>query len=153
MVQKIHLQYYAATQSYTFLRVCGRRFVGRRLESVIMTIKLASLVFCDVDQGGSLNVFCFGGIAGFFFMVELVGTNRRIIISDFKIKYITNQNCSLSQATWSCCGGIFISCTRFYIERKHRNRKLGFQKQKGHTEIQCKLTLGIINSQQQQDCG
>ena len=58
--------------------------------AAIMKMKLASLVFCDVDQGESLNGFCFGGIAGFFFMVELVGTNRRIIISDFKIKYITH---------------------------------------------------------------
>jgi len=61
-----------------------------------MTLKLASLVFCDVDQGGSLNSCYFGGIAGFVFTVEAVGTDRCISISDFKINYITNLNCVLS---------------------------------------------------------
>jgi hypothetical protein len=55
-----------------------------------MTPKLASLVFWDVDQRGSFNSFYVGGIAGFVFTVEVVGTDRCISISDFKINYIRN---------------------------------------------------------------
>jgi hypothetical protein len=61
-----------------------------------MTLKFSSLVFCDVDQGGSLNSFCFGGIPGFVFTVEAVGVDRCISISDFKTNYIRNLNCVLS---------------------------------------------------------
>jgi hypothetical protein len=55
-----------------------------------MTLKLSINVFWEVEQGRSLNSCCFGGIAGFVFMVEVVGTDRCVTISDFVINNITN---------------------------------------------------------------
>ena len=76
------------TKLQTFSCDCGRRYVGRCLEAAIMRLNLLVFFFCDVEKGASLCSFWLGGIAGFVFMVEVVGTERCTSISGFKMNCI-----------------------------------------------------------------